>query len=254
MRKSNSSSAASPRPKDDTVYRLLCHLAWLRKLAASEKERTVEWAFRVCNSAVELQFHFVYPHHEKDRVKDKTMVPLLAERIENVVELSRQLLDVASEKPKHVVKQDSPIETRGGTELHEALIELLHAASDSGWRKKIEAGEDPRFYEPIDPLKKLKAYKRSPLGSVVCRSVDRLPPENPTADLLEGLAAKIVAEYSPVAQGLPELARKEFKRVANAVYYADQSQFVSEGGSQALDRHAARLVEKTISQASGDGA
>lgn len=254
MRKSTSSPAASPRPEDDIISGLLCHLAWLRKLAASKKARTVEWASRVRDSAVELQFHFVYPHHDKDRVKDKTMVPLLAERIENVVELSYQLLDVASEKPKHALKRDSPIETRGGTELHKALIELLQAASDIGWREKLEPREDPRFYEPIDPLKKLKAYKRSPLGSAVCRSVDRLPPENPTADLLEGLAAKIVAEYSPIAQGLPELARKELKRVANAVYYADQSQFVSEGGNQALDRHAARLVERTISQASGNGA
>jgi hypothetical protein len=245
MRKSTSSPAASPRPKDDIISGLLCHLAWLHKLAASKKARTVEWAFRVCNSAVELQFHFVYPHHEKDRVKDKTMVPLLAERIENVVELSRQLLDVASKKPKHALTRNLPIETRGGTELLKALIELLHAASNSGWREKLEPREGPRFYEPIDPLKKLKAYTRSPLGSAVCRSADRLPPEDPMADLLEGLAAKIVAEYSPIAQGLPELARKEFKRVANAVYYADQSQFVSEGGSQAqkIKKLAAALVE-----------
>jgi hypothetical protein len=191
---------------------------------------------------VALQFHFVYPHNEMDRVKDKTMVPLLAERIEEVVDLSRQLLDVASEKPRHASTTNSPIETRRGTELHEALIDLLRAASDSGWREKIEPREDPDFYKPIDPLKKLKAYKRSPLGSPAIREAASLSTEDPMADFNKGLATKTVAEFSRQSKSLPLPAREVVKKAADAVFHADQSQFVSEGGNQALDRHAARLV------------
>ncbi|MFM8703117.1 MAG: hypothetical protein ACKOHG_04495, partial [Planctomycetia bacterium] len=71
--------------KDDTVLRLLCHLAWLRDLGGTgSNQSTLGWARRIYNSAAHLQFRFVYPQQSQDRVAESSR-PLLAKTIEAVV-------------------------------------------------------------------------------------------------------------------------------------------------------------------------
>ena len=115
-------------PKDDTVFRLLCHLAWLRDIVGSgPKQSTLEWARRVYNSATHLQFRFVYPHQSQDRVA-KSDQPLLAKAIEDVVNAASEAI-----KPLRsgAVGGDSALDAATARELRDSLNVLLDTAADS---------------------------------------------------------------------------------------------------------------------------
>jgi len=225
-------------PKDDTVFRLLCHLAWLRDIVGrGSKRSTLEWGRRVYNSATHLQFRFVYPHQSQDRVA-KSDQPLLAKAIEDVVNAASEAI-----KPLRsgAVGGDSALDAATARELRDSLNVLLDTANKIGWRGVHAPKEDATLDRPLNPLQLLAAWRRR-RGRGTQTDSDSTAGEDAMAELDKGIATKLVVNHSRVMGRVPASTSEAFHAAADAYLAVDLDEFGRVGGDQLFQRFVAEML------------
>ncbi len=228
--------------KDDMVLRLLCHLAWLRDTGGSgSKQRTLAWARRAYNSAVHLQFRFVYPHQSQDRVTESAQ-PLLAKAIEAVVGAASDALEPLRSGDG---EKDSVLDAATTRALRDALTVLLDEATQIGWGGVHAPKEDVTLDRPLNPLRLLAKWRRRHRGG---KQSGRNAASGSTAsdeamvELCKGIATKLVANHSRVMGRVPASASQVIHKAADAYLSVDVEQCGRTGGDQLIQRLAAQLL------------
>jgi hypothetical protein len=228
--------------KDDTVLRLLCHLAWLRDLVGTgSKHRTLGWARRVYNSAAHLQFRFVYPHQPRDRVAESSR-PILAEAIETVVGAASDAIEPLR---SGAVGEDSGLDTATARELRDSLTVLLDTANKIGWGGVHAPKEDATLDRPVNPLRLLAEWRRRHGGGKQSDPHDAsgsTATDEAMVELCKGIATKLVANHSRVMGRVPATAYEAFHAAADAYLAVDVEEFGRTGGDQLIQRLAAQLL------------
>ena len=208
---------------DDKVFRLLCHLAWLRNYSqAHEKRWTLKWARRVYNSAVHLQFRFVYPHQPQDRVLGANQ-PLLAEAIERVVSLSADALRPIRDHAPAAPAEDA-LDVAEATSICDALGEMLDAVSKAGWGG------------PYAPKRQRKHSEEL--------SEKKLAPDEAMSEFCQGLATELVVRHSRLMTRIPERASEVLHQVADCFFKGDFDSLGKVDSGQRLQTFAAHLLRR----------
>jgi len=234
---------------DNTLFRLLCHLAWLRtQTPGDEKQQTLDWAWRVYNSAVHLQFRFVYPHQPKDRVAAADQ-HALARAIEDVVSLSADAVSPMREGRSGATTTAllDPFVVRG---MRDLLGTMLDTASTVGWGGAHAPKEHAECDRPVDPLRLLtkwrrhnrRARKRSEVSPATTS-----PADEAMAELCKGLATEIVVEHSRVMPRLPAEASKALHDAAAAFLEVDIDSIGKVGRDQWIQPIATHLLRRSNS-------
>lgn len=229
---------------DNTVQRLLCHLAWLRDtVRGSAKLRTLEWARRVYISATHLQFRFVYPIRSQDRV-DTVSQASLAKALEAIVSAA----DLAVEPLRSGARQaeaNTRLDSHTAHELLDALDALLITANQIGWGGVHAPKEDRSLDRPVNPLRLLSEWRRRHrdhrrvhLNTMSGSQAS----DDPMAELRKGVVTKIVADHSRVMSRLPAQASRLLHEVVDAYLMVDVDELGRAGGEQLIQRLAARLI------------
>jgi hypothetical protein len=228
--------------KDNTVLRLLCHLAWLRDTGGSgSKQRTLAWARRVYNSATHLQFRFVYPHQSQDRVAGPAQPPL-AKALEALVVTASSAVEPLR---SGVGEEGSVLDAATARDLHDALTALLDMATQVGWGGVHAPKEDVTLDRPVNPLRLLSAWRRRHRGG---KKTDRhagsgsAVSDEAMAELCKGIATKLVANHSRVMGRVPASASQVLHEVADAHLSVDVDEFGRAGGDQRMQKLAAQLL------------
>jgi hypothetical protein len=239
--------------KDDTVLRLLCHLAWLRDIVGtSSKQRTLGWARRVYNSAAHLQFRFVYPHQSQDRVAEPARLPL-AKAIETVVGAASDAIEpLRSVAGAGAVEEGSALDSATVRELRDALTVLLDTANQIGWGGVHAPKEDTALDRPLNPLRLLAEWRRRRGGGKQAGRQDAsgsTATDDAMAELCKGIATKLVANHSRVLGRVPATAAEAFHAAADAHLAVDVEEFGRAGGDQLIQRFAAQLLGARVRRA-----
>jgi hypothetical protein len=228
--------------KDDMVHRLLCHLAWLRDLVGTgSKHGTLGWARRVYNSAVHLQFRFVYPHQSHDRVAEPSQ-RLLAKAIEDVVDAASDAIEPLRSGDG---EKDSALDAATARALRDALTVLLDTATQVGWGGVHAPKEDVALDRTVNPLRLLSEWRRRHGGgeqSGLHSASGSTASDEAMAELCKGVATKLVADHSRVMRRVPELASQVLHEAADAHLSVDVEQCGRTGGDQLIQRLAAQLL------------
>jgi len=211
----------------DRVHRLLCHLAWLRKLAVNEKEQTLGWAYRVYNAATAVQWEFVYPAAVADSVTPP-YVRMLAKAIEDVVDASSNAMEVLrSDTGADGIPQTSL--TPADVSLTTTAIDwLLRAVSESEWRTSLEPVEDLQCDETVRSLQTLERWRKKR-----ARGVPKAPPdsESPSelaqAELNKGLGTDLVTTQSLTVAAMPAPILDEAREMSKIMLQIDASVYES---------------------------
>ena len=234
---------------DDTVFRLLCHLAWLRADTQGDKEQqTLDWARKVYNSAVHLQFRFVYPHQPKDRVAAADQ-HALARAIEDVVSLSADAVSPMREC-RAGATTSALLDPLVAREIHAALGLMLDKALMVGWGGVHAPKEHAECDRPVNPLRLLAKWRRQNLGTEKRSEVSTAttPPNHEAmADLCKGLATEIVAQHSRVMRRLPAEASKALHNAADAFLGVDIDSIGKLGSDQWIKPIATHLLRRSNS-------
>lgn len=226
--------------KDDTVLRLLCHLAWLRDIVGSgPNQRTLGWARRVYNSAAHLQFRFVYPHQSQDRVAEPSQ-PLLAKAIESVVDAAADAVEPLR-SGAGAVEEDSVLDAATARKLHDALAVLLDTADKIGWGGMHAPKEDATLDRPLNPLQLLAAWRRRHGGGSHTGS-DSAAINDAMVELDKGIATKIVTNHSRAMRRVPTSASEAFHAAADAYLAVDLEELGHAGGDQVIQRLATQML------------
>lgn len=230
--------------KDDTVLRLLCHLAWLRDIVGTgSKQRTLGWARRVYNSAAHLQFRFVYPHQSQDRVAESSQ-PVLAKAIETVVGAASDAIEPLR-SGAGAVAEDSALDSATACELRDSLTVLLDTANKIGWAGVHAPKEDTTLDRPVNPLRLLAEWRRRHGGGKQSDPHDAsgsTATDEAMVELCKGIATKLVANHSRVMGRVPATAYEAFHAAADAYLAVDVEEFGRTGGDQLIQRLAAQLL------------
>ena len=231
---------------DDKVFRLLCHLAWLRNYSqAHEKRWTLKWARRVYNSAVHLQFRFVYPHQPQDRVLGADQ-PLLAEDIERVVSLSADALRPIRDHAPAAPAEDA-LDVAEATSICDALGEMLDAASKAGWGGAYTPKRHAECDRTVNPLHLLNTWRRRTRGQRKHSeelSEKKLAPDEAMSEFCQGLATELVVRHSRLMTRIPERASEVLHQVADCFYKVDFDSLGSVDSGQRLQTLAAHLLRR----------
>jgi hypothetical protein len=226
--------------KDDTVLRLLCHLAWLRDIVGSgPNQRTLGWARRVYNSAAHLQFRFVYPHQSQDRVAEPSQ-PLLAKAIESVVDAAADAVEPLR-SGAGAVEDDSVLDAATTREVRDALNVLLDMANKIGWGGVHAPKKDATLDRPLNPLQLLAAWRRRHGGGTHTGS-DSAASNDAMVELDKSIATKIVTNHSRVMRRVPTSASEAFHAAADAYLAVDLEEFGHAGGDQVIQRLATQML------------
>jgi hypothetical protein len=235
---------------DNTVFRLLCHLAWLRtETPGDEKQQTLDWARRVYNSSVHLQFRFVYPHQPKDRVAAADQ-HTLARAIEDVVSLSADVVSPMREGRAGATTTAllDPLVVR---DMRDLLGTMLDTASMVGWGGVHAPKEHAECDRPVNPLRLLAKWRRHNRGAGK-RSEESpattAPADEAMAELCKGLATEIVAQHSRVMPRLTVEASKALHDAAAAFLEVDIDSIGKVGRDQWIQpiaTHALRRSNRT---------
>lgn len=230
--------------KDDTVLRLLCHLAWLRDIVGTgSKQRTLGWARRVYNSAAHLQFRFVYPHQSQDRVAEPSQ-PLLAKAIETVVGAASGAVEPLR-SGAGAVAEDSALDSATARELRDSLTVLLDTANKIRWGGVHAPKEDATLDRPVNPLRLLAEWRRRHGGGKQSDPHDAsgsTATDEAMVELCKGIATKLVANHSRVMGRVPATVYEAFHAAADAYLAVDVEEFGRTGGDQLIQRLAAQLL------------
>ena len=231
-------------PKDDTVFRLLCHLAWLRDIVGrGSKRSTLGWARRVYNSATHLQFRFVYPHRSQDRVTESAQT-MLAEAIETVVGAASEAIEPLR-GGAGAVGEDLTLDPAIVRELRDALTVLLDTANKIGWGGVHAPKEDATLDRPVNPLRLLSEWRRrhgSGKQSGQHDTSGSTANDEAMEELCKGIATKLVANHSRAMGRVPTSAAEVFHEAADAHLSVDLDEFGRTGGDQLIQRFAAQLL------------
>lgn len=211
--------------EDGMVLRLLSHLAWLKRAADQQSTGpTLEWARRVYNSSVHLQFRFVYPHSDRDRVAKSDQQPLAA-TIEAVVSTAAAAVDVLRDTSSDF-NGDSQLDIETSSRLQRELGNLLAKANAIQWSGIHSPKEEVWLDQGVDPIRLLSEWRqrqdrrrRKQTGAE--NEVRPDDERNPKADFLFSLVSKIVVDGSPVIEMMPAAAAEIFQKVADAHFSAD---------------------------------
>ena len=229
--------------KDDTVLRLLCHLAWLRDIVGSgPKQSTLGWACRVYNSATHLQFRFVYPHQSQDRVAEPSQ-PLLTKAIESVVDAASDAIEPLRSGIE-TVGEDLTLDAATARALRDALNVLLDTANKIEWRGLHAPKEDATLDRPLNPLQLLATWRRRCRGGTQTgpqTGSDATASEEARVELDKGIATKLVANHSRVMMRVPASTSEAFHAAADAYLAVDLDEFGRAGGDQLIQRLAAQM-------------
>lgn len=219
----------SAKDDDDTVLRLLSHLAWLKRAAVElPTGPTLGWARRVYNSSVHLQFRFVYPHGDEDRVA-KIDQQSLAAAIEAVVSTAAEVVN-ALRDIHYLPNENTPLGSDTALDLQKGLADLLAKANAIQWCGVHAPKEDTRLDRPLRPLallskwRKRQARERSRERGAA-RDVLLDAENNPKTAFYLGLASKIVADQARANRIMPATAAKIFQQVADAQFSVDLEDF-----------------------------
>lgn len=230
--------------KDDTVLRLLCHLAWLRELVGTgSKQSTLGWARRVYNSAAHLQFRFVYPRQPQDRVAEPSR-PVLAKAIEKVVAAASDAIEPLR-GGAGAVGEDSAIDSATARELRDALTVLLDTANKIGWGGVYAPKEDATLDRPVNVLRLLSELRRRYGGGKQAGphiTSGSTANDEAMEELCKGIATKLVANHSRAMGRVPTSASEVFHEAADAHLSVDLDEFSRKGGDQIIQRFAAQLL------------
>lgn len=230
--------------KDDTVLRLLCHLAWLRDIVGTgSKQRTLGWARRVYNSAAHLQFRFVYPHQSQDRIAEPSQ-PLLARAIEAVVGAASDAIEPLR-SGAGAVTEDSALDSATARALRDSLTVLLDTANKIRWGGVHVPKEDATLDRPVNPLRLLAEWRRRHGGGKQSDPHDAsgsTATDEAMVELCKGIATKLVANHSRVMGRVPATVYEAFHAAADAYLAVDVEELGRTGGDQLIERLAAQLL------------
>lgn len=230
--------------KDDVVLRLLCHLAWLREIVGSGSGRgDLGWARRIYNSAVHLQFRFVYPHQSQDRVAEYAQ-PLLAKTIEAVVSIASEAIEPLR-SGAGAVEENWGLDVTSARALRDALTVLLDTATKIGWGGVHAPKEDATLDRPVNPSQLLVKWRRRHGGGKQFGSQDTSEStanDEAMEELCKGIATKLVANHSRAMGRLPTSAFEVFHEAADAHLSVDLDEFSRTGGDQLIQRFASQLL------------
>ena len=229
-------------PKDDTVFRLLCHLAWLRDIVGSgPKQSTLGWARRVYNSAAHLQFRFVYPHQSQDRVIESDGARL-AEAIEAVVDAASDAIEPLRRGDG---EKESVLDASTSHALRDALTVLLDTATQIRWGGVHAPKEDVTLNRPVNPLRLLSELRRRHRGGKQAGphiTSGSTANDEAMEELCKGIATKLVVNHSWVMGRVPASTSEAFHAAADAYLAVDVEEFGRTGGDQLIQRLAAQLL------------
>ena len=230
--------------KDDTVLRLLCHLAWLRDLVGTgSNQSTLGWARRIYNSAAHLQFRFVYPHQPRDRVAESSR-PVLAKAIETVVGAASDAIEPLRGRAG-AVGEDLALDPATAREVRDALTVLLDTANKFGWGGVHAPKEDAALDRPVNPLRLLSEWRRRHGGGKQAgphKTSGSTANDEAMEELCKGIATKLVANHSRAMGRVPTTASEVFHEAADAHLSVDLDEFSRTGGDQVIQRFAAQLL------------
>ena len=231
-------------PKDDTVFRLLCHLAWLRDIVGrGSKRSTLGWARRVYNSATHLQFRFVYPHRSQDRVTESAQT-MLAETIETVVGAASEAIEPLR-GGAGAVGEDLTLDPAIVRELRDALTVLLDTANKIGWGGVHAPKEDATLDRPVNPLRLLSELRRRHRGGKQAGphiTSGSTANDEAMEELCKGIATKLVVNHSWVMGRVPASTSEAFHAAADAYLAVDLDEFGRVGGDQLFQRFVAEML------------
>lgn len=210
---------------DDTVFRLLCHLAWLTGQAEKKDARTLEWAYRVYNTAVELQWRYVYPHESSDNVTSANDQKL-ASSIEGVVSSASEALSVLRTDSYLQVKSDELLPPTTGYEIVSAIDALLDDVCQTKWREGVVAKQQPSCDVAPNPLRNLQRWKSSrrikPPVNTVTNDTD--PATATQTELNKGLGTEIVTHNSRVVESRTPAVKEELRKMSKTMREIDVEQ------------------------------
>ncbi len=211
----------------DRVHRLLCHLAWLRKLAVDEKEQTLGWAYRVYNTTTAIQWEFVYPAVAADLVTPP-YDRMLARAIEDVVEASSRAVGVLRTDTGGNATAQASVTPADVTSITTAIDSLLKAVGESEWRTSVELVEDPQCDEIVRPLQNLERWRRRRARSIPKDLPEgETPSEYSQAELNKGLGTDLVTTQSRTVAAMPAPIPDEAREMSKEMLRIDASEYES---------------------------
>lgn len=211
----------------DRVHRLLCHLAWLRKLAVDENEQTLGWAYRVYNTTTAIQWEFVYPAAAADLVTPP-YDHMLARAIEDVVEASSRAVGVLRTDTGGNATAQASVTPADVTSITTAIDSLLKVVGESEWRTSVEPVEDPQCDEIVRPLQNLERWRKKR-----ARGMPKAPPgsESPSeysqGELNKGLGTDLVTTQSRTVAAMPDPIPDEAREMSKEMLRIDASKYES---------------------------
>lgn len=229
---------------DNTLLRLLCHLAWLRDLATdASKRQTLDWARRVYNSATHLQFRFVYPCRPHERVNASHQQSLAKALEELVSTASKAVAPLRTSAGDEVMSK--PLSPAIIRELRRTLAAALDTANQAGWGGTHAPKEHAHLDHPASVMRLLAEWRRNRRGYKRPGMVAKphAPPDNDAAvELCKGIATKIVANHARTATRISSKAVRTLHEVADAHLTVDMEEFGKVGGDQSLQDLAKTLL------------
>lgn len=213
--------------REDRVHQLLCHLAWLRKLAVDEKARTLGWAYRIYNTATVIQWEFVYPAAAADAVTPP-YVYSLAKAIEDVVEASSRGMEVLRTDAGASASAQSPIPPADAISIVTAADALLKAVGDSQWRTGMTPMEHPECDEIARPLHNLERWRKKRATGVpkAQRDSESLS-EHAQMELNKGIGTDLVTTQSKTVAAMPAPISDEARGMSKVMLEIDASEYES---------------------------
>lgn len=211
----------------DRVQRLLCHLAWLRKLAVDPSAQTLGWAYRVYNTTTAIQWEFVYPAVAADLVTPP-YDRMLARAIEDVVEASSRAVGVLRTDTGGNATAQASVMPADVTSITTAIDSLLKAVGESEWQTSVEPVEDPQCDEIVRPLQNLERWrKKRARGMAKAPPGSESPSEHAQAELNKGLGTDIVTTQSRTVAAMPAPIPDEAREISKEMLRIDASKYES---------------------------
>lgn len=200
---------------DNTLLRLLCHLAWLRKqLVTDGGVATIQWAYQVYTCAVELQWRYTYPHHDSEVMTPPTSFDFPRE-LEKVVARASDALDVLREDKTGRVSGADLLPTDASALIAGAVDDLLDVTDRSHQVGKVVAKRKPDegLVTPLRNLQRWASARRVKPPRADAREYAS-PAGEAQAELNKGIGTSLVASYAAAVSNMPPDAKAEVRKMA----------------------------------------